>query len=162
MSDSVTPRTVAHQAPLSLEFSRQEYWSRLPCPSPGDLPNPGIKPRSPALQADYLPAEPQGTPSSGERNGNPLQYSCLKKSMDRAAWRATVRGVTELDMTEWLTLRLCLQRLYPPCNCEGTISPAHWQRQRWTLQSIQVSDEAAESVNQLWSQRTCTSLETWD
>ena len=43
MSDSVTPWTVAHQAPLSVEFSRQEYWSGLPSPSPGDLPNPGIK-----------------------------------------------------------------------------------------------------------------------
>ena len=51
----VTPWTVAHQAPLSMEFSRQEYWSGLPFPSPEDLPNPGIKPRSPALQADSLP-----------------------------------------------------------------------------------------------------------
>ena len=46
--------TVAHQAPLSMEFSRQEYWNGLPCPSPGDLPSPGIKSRSPALQADHL------------------------------------------------------------------------------------------------------------
>ena len=45
---------------LSMEFSRPEYWSALPFPSPGDLPNPGIEPRSPALQADSLPAEPQG------------------------------------------------------------------------------------------------------
>ena len=44
----------------------------------GNLPNPGVKPRSPALQADSLPAEPQGKPSYGERNGNPLQYSCLE------------------------------------------------------------------------------------
>ena len=44
--------TVARQAPLSMEFSRQEYWSGLPFPSPRDLPNPGIEPRSPALQAD--------------------------------------------------------------------------------------------------------------
>ena len=44
-----TPWTVAHQAPLSMEFSRQEYWSGLPFPSPGDLPDPGIEPRSPAL-----------------------------------------------------------------------------------------------------------------
>ena len=51
---------VAHQAPLSVEFSRQEYWSGLPCPSPGDLPDPGIKPGSPALQADSLPSEPSG------------------------------------------------------------------------------------------------------
>ena len=43
-------------------FSRQEYWSGLPCPSPGDLPNPGIKPRSSTLQADSLPTEPQGSP----------------------------------------------------------------------------------------------------
>jgi len=47
-----TPWSVAHQAPLSMEFSRQEYQSGLPFPSPGDLPDPGIKPRSPALQAD--------------------------------------------------------------------------------------------------------------
>ena len=52
--------TVAHQAPLSMGSSRQEYWSRLPCPSPEDLPNPGIETRSPALLADSLPSEPQG------------------------------------------------------------------------------------------------------
>ena len=46
------------QAPLPMEFSRQEYWSGLPFPPPGDLPNPGIEPRSPALQADSLPSEP--------------------------------------------------------------------------------------------------------
>ena len=48
----VTLWTVAYQAPLSMEFSRQEYWSGLPFPSPGDFPNLGIEPRSPALQAD--------------------------------------------------------------------------------------------------------------
>ena len=58
----VTPWTVARQAPLSMEFSRQEYESGLPCPSPGDLPNPGIKPASPALQADSLPLSHQGSP----------------------------------------------------------------------------------------------------
>ena len=55
-----TPRTVARQAPLSMGFSREEYWSGLPCPPPGDLPNPGIKPRSPVLQADSLSSEPLG------------------------------------------------------------------------------------------------------
>ena len=54
----VTPWTVAHQAPPSMEFSRQEYWSGLPFPSPEDLPNPGIEPGSPTLQADALPSEP--------------------------------------------------------------------------------------------------------
>ena len=53
----VTPWTVALQAPQSMGFSRQEYWSGLPFPSPGDRPNSGIKPRSPALQADALPSE---------------------------------------------------------------------------------------------------------
>ena len=54
----VTPWTVAGQAPLSMEFSRQEYWNGLPFPSPGDLPDPGIETASPALQADSLPSEP--------------------------------------------------------------------------------------------------------
>ena len=52
-----TPWTVVRQAPLSMGFSRQEYWSGLPCPPPGDLPNPGIEPRSLALQTDSLPSE---------------------------------------------------------------------------------------------------------
>ena len=54
------PWTVAHQAPLSMGFSRQEYWSGLPFPSPGDLPDPRIEPRSPALQADALTSELPG------------------------------------------------------------------------------------------------------
>ena len=58
VSDSVTPRTAARQDPLSMGFSRQENWSRLPCPPPGDLPDPGIEPSSPILQADSLPSEP--------------------------------------------------------------------------------------------------------
>ena len=57
-----TPWTVAHQAPPSMEFSRQEYWNRLPFPSAGDLPDPGTEPRSPALQADALTSEPPGKP----------------------------------------------------------------------------------------------------
>ena len=56
------PWTVAHQAPPSMEFSRQEYWSGLPFPSPRDLPHPGIEPRPPALWADALPSEPPGNP----------------------------------------------------------------------------------------------------
>ena len=55
VSDSVTLWTVALQAPLSMGFSRQEYWSGLPFPSSGDLPDPGIGPESPALQVDFLP-----------------------------------------------------------------------------------------------------------
>ena len=62
-SNSATPWTIARQVPLSMEFSRQEYWSGLPCPSPGDLPNPGIEPGSPALQADSLPLSHQESPA---------------------------------------------------------------------------------------------------
>ena len=58
----VTPWTITHQAPLSLEFYKQEYWSGLPFPSPGDLSNPGTEPGSPALQADSLRSEPPGKP----------------------------------------------------------------------------------------------------
>jgi len=57
----VTPGTVARQAALSMGFSRQEYWSGLPCLPPGDLPNPGIKPASPALQAGSLPLSHRGS-----------------------------------------------------------------------------------------------------
>ena len=57
-----TPWTIAYQAPPSMGFSRQECWSGLPFPSPGDLPNPGIEPRSPALQEDTLLSEPPGKP----------------------------------------------------------------------------------------------------
>ena len=64
-----TPWTVAYQASPSMGFSRQEYWSGLPFPSPGDPPNPGIKPGSPALQADALLSEPPGK-----------SYSAIKKN----------------------------------------------------------------------------------
>ena len=62
MSDSVTPWTIARQAPLSMGFLRQESWSGLPFPSQEDRPNPGIETGSPALQAESLPTEVQGTP----------------------------------------------------------------------------------------------------
>jgi len=55
---------MAHQAPLSMEFSREEYWSGLPFSSPVDLPDPGIKPRSPTLQAEFLLSESPGKPPS--------------------------------------------------------------------------------------------------
>ena len=61
-----TPWTVALQAPLFMGFSRQEYWSGLPFPFPGNLPDPGIEPRSLALQADALTSEPPGKPNKAE------------------------------------------------------------------------------------------------
>ena len=62
VSDSASPWTVAHQAPLSMGFSRSEYWHGLPCCPPGDLPDLGIEPRSPAFQAGSLPSEPPAKP----------------------------------------------------------------------------------------------------
>ena len=90
VSDSVTPWNIAQQAPLSMGFSREEYLSGLPFPSPGDHPNPGIDPASPALAGgslplappDYLINNPEGLSvlthryQSGGRNGTSLSISC--------------------------------------------------------------------------------------
>ena len=65
-----TPWMVAYQAPRSMGFFRQEYWSGLPFPSPGDLPNPGIEPGSPVLQTDALLSEPLGKPKAILRKKN--------------------------------------------------------------------------------------------
>ena len=67
--------TVTHQVPLSVEFSRPEYWSGLLFPPPGDLPDPGIEPRSPALQADSLPFEPPGKLASAQKTNEKLLAS---------------------------------------------------------------------------------------
>ena len=83
----VIPWTIACQAPLSIEFSRQEYWSSLPFPSSRDLPNPGIKLSSPALQADSLPSEPQGKPQS-----------C---SLTRAVPKETIQGLLQSGCEHW-------------------------------------------------------------
>ena len=64
-ANSVTSWIIARQAPLSMGFSRQKYWSGLPFPSPGDLPDAGVEPRSPTLQADALTSEPPGTEEPG-------------------------------------------------------------------------------------------------
>ena len=74
----MTPWIVACQAPLSMEFSRQEYWSGLPFPSPGDLPNPGIKPDLPALQADSLPSEPREKPEFSKTDLK-MESQCSKR-----------------------------------------------------------------------------------
>ena len=98
--------TVARQAPLSIEFSRQEYWSGLPFPSLGDLPNPGIEPRSFALQADALTSEPnkwaslvaqmmKNLPAVSASEGDTGLIAGLENSMDRGIWQAAVQGVTK-------------------------------------------------------------------
>ena len=83
----VTPWTVAYQAPPSMGFSRQECWSGLPFPSPGDLPNPGIELGSPALQTDALPSEPPGKPNR-DRSG---QFGSISTCISRPYfWRSKI------------------------------------------------------------------------
>ena len=77
MSDSVTPWTIAHQASLSMEFFRQEYWSGLPILSPGDLPDPGIEPGFSGLQACSLPSEPSGNQKWCVNNHSEFYFSVL-------------------------------------------------------------------------------------
>ena len=77
----VTPWTVAHQAPLAMGFSRQEYWSGLQFLPPGDLPRPEIKPRSPALLVDFLQSEPQGIRRTSQMKrhlGQGLRMACIQ------------------------------------------------------------------------------------
>ena len=93
----MTPWTVAHQAPLSMGFSRQEYWSGLPCPPPGDLPDPGIKPRSPALQADSLSCEQQGS-SQGSIS------LCNKKKMREFPGGPAVRTLCFQLLRAWVLM----------------------------------------------------------
>ena len=80
------PWTVAHQAPTSMGFSRQEYWSGLPFPSPGDLPKPGIEPRSPTLQADALTSEPPGKPKTPINRWKPPTKSFFCFHMEGNFW----------------------------------------------------------------------------
>ena len=89
VSDSATTWTVACQAPLSREFSRLEYWSGQPFPSPGNLPNPGIEPRSPAMQADSLPSEPFHVKNM---MWNKLTCYCLWANDEFSQCNLTTRG----------------------------------------------------------------------
>ena len=100
-----TPWTVPHQTPLSMGFSRQEYWSGLPCPPPGDLPNPEIKPRSPALQVDSLQSEPPGKPKM-EAAAAKLLQSCptLCDPIDGSPPGSAVPGILQARTPEWVAI----------------------------------------------------------
>ena len=85
----MTPSTIAYQASLSMGFSRQEYWSGLLFPSPGDLPDPGIEPRSPALRADALPSEPPGKPILCIREAHTMYKVDTNKNLLYSAGNST-------------------------------------------------------------------------
>ena len=89
-----TPWTVAYQAPPSMGFSRQECWSGLPFPSPGDPPEPGIEPWSPELQADALPSEPPGKPIPDAKKGR-YKYRSPILEMKRITSLQTLQTVND-------------------------------------------------------------------
>ena len=105
-----TPWTIDLQAPLSTRYFRQEYWNGLPFPSEGDLPNPGIKPRSPALQADSLPSEPPGKPlvKCQSKSETPPAYFSQRSdpslrsghSLMRKGWNACQEEDEDSNQTE--------------------------------------------------------------
>ena len=100
-----TPWTVAYQAPPSMGFSRQEYWSGLPFPSPGDLPDPGIEPRSPTFQADALTSEPPGNLIKGHIHAKSLKL-CLTlcSPMDCSQPGSSVYGILQARILEWVAM----------------------------------------------------------
>ena len=118
MSNSfVTPWTVAREAPLSMGFPRQEYWSGLPFHSPGNLPNPGIKPMFPALQADSLPTEPSGKPITV---WSEVAQSCLTlcDPMDCSPPGFSIHEIFQAWVLEWVAISFS----------RGSSQPRDWTR----------------------------------
>ena len=95
----MTSQTVAHQAPLSMAFSRHEYWSGLSCPPPGHLPNPGIEPRSPTLLADSLLSEPPVQAELGQKSKCKLEQ--------RKEGRTIPKMTGEVDQNPVINMPLC-------------------------------------------------------
>ena len=128
----VTPWTVAHQAPLSMGSSRQEYWSGLPLPSPGDLPNRGIEPRSPTLQADALTPAPPGKVTNGKFSSYVwvvFHFVCLytTSSLSNHLCLEVLRRVILL----LIVVLSCVLRIFFTCilvtlNRENLLFWAHW------------------------------------
>ena len=141
MSDSATPWTVAHQASPSMGFSRQENWSGLSFPSPGDLPDPGIKPGSPALQAAALPSESPGNPYSiikmqvrghilQEHSSVLAQLLSILSSRTRAYFHPLSAPITALRnqcYNSLMTLTLARHGLYL-CT-QRSLCNVHWMKQ---------------------------------
>ena len=114
-----TPWTLAHQSPLSMGFSKQEYWSGFPCPPPGDLLNPGIKPKSlvyPALQEDSLRLEPTGKSNqslSAQFSSVAQSCSTLCNPMDYSLPGSSVHGILQARILEWVAMTSSRGALQP-------------------------------------------------
>ena len=106
-----TPRTVAHQAPLSMGFSRQEYWRGVPFPTPGDLPDPGVEPKSlsfPALAGRFFTTEPPGKPSkytyAAAAAKSPQSCPTLCDPIDGSPPGSPVPGILQARTLEWVAI----------------------------------------------------------
>ena len=116
-----TPWPIACRAPLSMEFSRQEYWSGQPFPSPGDLFNPGIKLRSPTLQANSLPSEPPGKPkNTGVGSLSLLQWIFPTQEQNCG-----------LLHCRWITSQATSFTMYY-CKIQG-VQPIFYSKYKWTI-----------------------------
>ena len=104
MSDSATPWTVAYQVPPSMGFSRQEHWSGLPFPSPGDLPDPGMKAGSLALQTDSLPLSHQGSPFAAAAAKSLQSCPTLCNPIDGSPPGSSVPGILQARILEWVAM----------------------------------------------------------
>ena len=106
----MTPRTVAHQAPLSMGFSRQEYWNGLPCPPPGDLPSPRMEPKplksNLHWQAGSLPLEPTGKPENMHAAAAKSLQLCptLCCPMDCSLLGSSAHGILQARILEWVAI----------------------------------------------------------
>ena len=117
--------TVAYQAPPSMGFSRQEYWSGLPLPSPGDLPKPGIEPGSPTLEADALTSEPPGKPNIYIHMyifvyivlvSNHVQIFC--DPTDHSPAGSSVHGTSQVRKLEWAVISFSRRSSWPRSNLQ--------------------------------------------
>ena len=125
VSNSAVPWTIACQTLLSMKFSRREYWSGLPCPPPGDLPNPGIEHRSPTLQADSLPTEPPRKPATFwivDKDGG-LEVTCLSL-FPHLQWTPFQ---TSPHITIWHIVLCCVGRISFWWSCLCYMLPCSWR-----------------------------------
>ena len=155
-----TPWTAAYKAPLSMEFSRQENWSGLPFPSPGDLPDPGIKPESLELQVDTSPPEPSGKPLAAAK----LLQLCptLCDPIDGSPPGSPVPGILQAGTLEWVAISfsnawkwkvkvksLCRVWLFPiPWTAAYQASPSmgFYRQEYWSGLPLPSLREASSSI----------------